>query len=90
MPDTTKLLSAIDSFADQAHGADNDGGELSRQRALAISAYQGSVIDVPPEGRSAVKTFDVFETCQWILPSLLRIFAGESDEPFAIFAVAQA
>lgn len=71
-----KLIGAIDAFAEQSYGSDHDGGELSRQRGLALDAFQGVVIDEAPEGRSEVSDRSVFETVQWIMPSLMRIFAG--------------
>ena len=79
MPDTTKLLSAIDSYSSQAHGSGADGGELSTHRALALDAYAGKNIEPAPEGRSQVVDYAVFETIQWILPSLTRIFAAGDD-----------
>lgn len=79
MPDTEKLLGAISAYADTAYGADTIDGELSRQRALALDAYQGKNIEPAPDGRSQVIDWAVFETVQWILPSLLRIFAGGDD-----------
>ena len=73
---TEKLIAAIDSYAEQAHGSRTEGGELARQRALALDAYGGKNIEPAPEGRSQVVDWTVFETVQWILPSLTRIFAG--------------
>lgn len=71
-----RLLNAIDAYADNALGSDRDGGELARQRALAIDAYAGKNIEPAPQGRSQVVDWTVFETIQWILPSITRIFAG--------------
>ena len=76
MPDNEKLLNAIDAYTAGAHGSDSDGGELSRQRSLALDAYAGKNIEPAPEGRSQVTDFTIFETIQWILPSLCRIFAA--------------
>jgi hypothetical protein len=85
MPDDVKLNNAIDFFADTALGSDSSGN-LSRERALAIDAYGGRNIDPAPSGCSQVVDWTVFETIQWILPSLTRIFAGGSNvvefEPF--------
>ncbi len=79
MPDNTDkdvaLNAAIDAYYENSYGQ-ADGGELSRQRALAIDADQGKIIDVAPEGRSQVTDRTVFETKQWIMPSMMRIFAG--------------
>ena len=71
-----RLNAAIDAYEAVAIGSDNDNGELTRQRALAIDAYRGKNIDPAPEGRSQVTDRTVFETTQWILPSLTRIFAS--------------
>jgi hypothetical protein len=86
VPDEVKLNAAIDSYSAQAYGSASDGGDLSRQRALALDAFAGKNFEPAPEGRSQVTDWSVFETIQWILPSLTRIFAGGDDivefEPF--------
>ena len=74
MPDYVALNSAIDAFAEQAIGSDD--GELSRQRSLALRAFAGEILDEAPEGRSQVGDRAVFETIQWIMPSMMRIFAA--------------
>ena len=79
MPDQVALLAAIDAYSQQAYGSDGDGGELSRQRALAIDAFQGKNIEPAAEGTSQVVDWAVFETIQWILPSLCRIFCNDSN-----------
>jgi hypothetical protein len=79
MPDKDALLSAIDSYEDQSIGSEGSTGELSRQRALALDAYAGKNITPAPEGRSQVVDMSVFETVQWILPSLTRIFCGDES-----------
>lgn len=76
MPDFDKLLNFIDAYEARAYGSDNDDGELSVQRALCLDAYAGKNIEPAPEGRSQVIDMTVFETVQWILPSLMKIFAG--------------
>jgi len=78
MPNIDKLKNAIDAFEHTSYGAQHTGSELSRQRSLALDAYQGINIEPAPEGRSQVQDRSVFETIQWILPSLMRIFAGNS------------
>jgi len=79
MPDITKLNAAIDAYAEQSHGSMTDGGELSRQRGIALERYAGVNLDPAPEGRSQVVDRTVFETTQWIMPSMMRIFAGAED-----------
>lgn len=86
MEDIEGLLNVIDAYEANAYGSDEDGGELAHQRSLAIDAYNGINIEPQPEGRSQVVDWTVFETIQWMLPSLMRIFASGDDvvefEPF--------
>jgi hypothetical protein len=77
MPDTDKLINVIDAYSEQSIGSQSDSGELSRQRGLALDSYAGKNIEPAPEGRSQVVDWSVFETVQWIMPSLMRIFAGD-------------
>jgi hypothetical protein len=79
MPDEQTLLNAIDAHAERAYGSNTDSGELARQRSLALDAFLGKNIEPAPVGRSQVVDQTVFETVQWILPSLTRIFAGGDD-----------
>jgi hypothetical protein len=80
MPET-ELLASIDSYSDN-----EDGGELSRQRAIALQRYAGINLEPAPPGRSQVVDRTAFETVQWIMPSMMRIFAGDDNivefEPF--------
>jgi hypothetical protein len=78
MADVDKLIAAIDAAEDNAYGSDNDGG-LAADRALLINLYIGQNVDPAPTGRSQVVDRSVFETIQWILPSLCRIYANGSD-----------
>ena len=78
MPDLDKLNGAIDWAEEHAYGSDTDG-TLARERSLLIDLYLGENVDQAPEGRSQVVDRSVFETVQWILPSLCRIFASGSD-----------
>lgn len=87
MPDIDSLNAAIDEYSAQSFGSGAaDNGELSRQRSLALDAYSGKMLVVPPEGRSRVNDRSVFETVQWMMPSFMRIFAGGDNvvefEPF--------
>ena len=83
MPDDVKLNAAIDAYADTSLGSEDDG-ELAAHRALNLDAYAGKNIEPAPEGRSQVTDFTIFETIQWMLPSLIRIFAnGDNIVEFA-------
>jgi hypothetical protein len=71
------LLAAIDNYAGQSLGSGaSDNGELSKQRSISIDAYDGKTLVSVPKGRSGVNDRAVFETIQWIMPSMMRIFAG--------------
>jgi len=78
MPDYQKLINAIDSFEARSYGSDTDG-ELESDRARAMDAYMGNNRLPVPEGRSSVVDRSVYETIQWILPSLCRVFASGDD-----------
>ncbi len=70
----TELLSAINSARDDAMAADES--ELVVDRANAMDRYFGRPYGNEVEGRSQVVSKDLAETVDWIMPSLLRIFAG--------------
>jgi hypothetical protein len=79
--DEVALIAAIDDADNRSYGSNlsNLTAELSAQRALAIDLYLGKNVDPAPEGQSNVVDRTVFETVQWILPSLCRIFANGDD-----------
>jgi hypothetical protein len=78
MPDTEKLLNAIDAAEADSYGSDSDG-DLSSERAAAVDRYLGKNVLPAPDGRSQVLDRSVYETIQWIKPSLCRIFANGDD-----------
>lgn len=73
------LLAAIDDGRESCYGTDEQS-ELGQARAAAIEAYLGLNTNPAPIGRSQVVDRSVFETISTMLPSLVRIFAGSSDE----------
>lgn len=73
-----RLISAINAAEQTAYGGDNNG-VLADQRAQAIDMYLGNNLEPAPDGRSQVVDRSIFETVQWILPSLCRIFANGDD-----------
>ncbi|MEM6817215.1 MAG: hypothetical protein AAF578_00355 [Pseudomonadota bacterium] len=77
MNDFDKLLSVIEAHEATAIGQDR--GRLSRERTRSIDMYNGRNIEPAPEGRSQVVDWSVFETIQWIMPSLIRIFASKDE-----------
>jgi len=81
MPDLDRLLNAIEQAEAESYGSGSDGtdGTLSEDRAAALDAYFGRNTFPAPDGNSQVISRDLFDTVEWIIPSLTRIFAG-SDE----------
>jgi len=55
------------------------GSEISNERAVALDYYLGEEYGDEVEGRSQVITREVMETVEWILPSLVRIFADADN-----------
>lgn len=78
MPDLERLINAIDAAEETSYGGESDS-QLQSDRALAIDFYNGVNVEPAPDGRSQVVDRSVFETVQWILPSLCRIFANGSN-----------
>jgi hypothetical protein len=77
--DHQALLEAIDFAKENAYGSD-EASDLGKKRAKNIEYYLGLNTNPAPEGRSQVVDRSVYETIQVMLPSLVRIFAGSSDE----------
>ena len=79
--DDIALNAAIDDSDNRAYGSNlsNLTAALSAERALNIDLYLGKNVDPAPDGQSNVIDRTVFETVQWILPSLCRIFANGDD-----------
>jgi hypothetical protein len=79
--DESALIVAIDDADNRAYGSNlsNLTAALSAERALNIDLYLGKNVDPAPEGQSNVIDRTVFETVQWVLPSLCRIFANGDD-----------
>lgn len=73
-----ELVKAIFEASSTGYGSEI-WGDLANQRALAIDYYLGRNITPAPDGRSQVIDRTVYETVQWILPSLTRIFANGDD-----------
>jgi hypothetical protein len=75
------LIVAIDDAESRSYGSAlfARSVELTAERALAIDLYLGRDVDPAPDGQSSVTDRTVFETIQWMLPSLCRIFANGED-----------
>jgi len=77
--DNEALLAAIEEGRENSYGTD-ETSDLGAKRARAIEAYLGLNNNPAPEGRSQVVDRSVYETISTLMPSLVRIFAGSSDE----------
>ena len=77
--DPQLLLAAIDAGRESSYGTD-ETSEVGGRRAAAINAYFGVNSNPAPEGRSQVTDRSVYETISTLMPSLIRIFSGSSDE----------
>ena len=64
----------VDAEIDLAMG--EQGGELSDERSTAMERYLGEPDGKEMEGRSSVQSRDVMDVIEWILPSLVRMFAS--------------
>lgn len=54
-------------------------GDLAKQRSEAMDRYMGEDYGDEVEGRSKVKTREVLETIEGLMPSLMRVFADEEN-----------
>jgi hypothetical protein len=56
-----------------------DGGELSDSRRRALEYYLGEPFGNEVEGRSSVVSTDVADVVEWVMPSLMKVFASGDD-----------
>jgi hypothetical protein len=74
------LLNAIAAAESESYGSgDGSDGTLASERADAINAYLGVNTMPAPDGQTQLVSRDVFDAIEWVVPGLVRIFAG-SDE----------
>ncbi|RKQ61226.1 hypothetical protein C8E02_0993 [Vogesella indigofera] len=80
MPELTQdeLRSLVDRELEQSIGLHNS--DLTEARKKALDYYMGKAVGdlAPPaiDGRSAVVSNEVLATVEWMLPQLLKVFAG--------------
>lgn len=73
--DDKELCALIDRKISGA--LNDDGDQLSDRRQTSYDYYMGAKFGNEREGHSQVVTREVFETIEWALPSIMRVFAGE-------------
>lgn len=86
MVDHDKLIRSIDDARSRAYGGDTDS-LIGQRRAAALQAYFAENTLPAPAGRSQVVDRSVYETVHTLLPSLIRIFCGSSDDVCRFTAV---
>ena len=69
-----EILAAIDDEETNAYGYLS--GELAHQRAQALNYYYGADYGNEEEGRSQVKTSELSDVIESVMPSLMKVFAG--------------
>lgn len=74
--DDLKTLLASEISAADLH----DANELAESRTRAMEYYRGEMRDTPSQAnRSKTMSHDVADTINWILPGLMRVFAGSEN-----------
>jgi hypothetical protein len=76
-----KLKTILNKELSNALGMSN--GQLAEERSKALNYYKGKLVgDLAPSeimGRSNVVDLSTMELCEWMLPSLLRMFTDNSS-----------
>ena len=67
-----ELCKIIDHYVENGIGGDD--GELSTTRQTIFDRYNGELYGNEKEGESKITTREVFETVEWAMPSILRVF----------------
>ena len=80
-----ELIAIVNSELDDAIGnnTSTDSQQLKNQRRNALDYYFAKKFGNEVKGRSQVISHDVMDTIEWIMPSMMRVFA--STEEFASF-----
>lgn len=63
----------------EIQAASNQGGELAKERATALDYYMGEPYGDEKDGRSQIRTREVMETVEWIVPSLVRVYCDSDN-----------
>ena len=74
--DDEELVSLINGHTEDALGY---GGEISEQREKSMEYYYGLPFNNEVAGRSSYVDSTVADTIEWIMPSLMRVFASGDE-----------
>lgn len=69
----------LQSICEQELRAASGSSELARKRADAMDRYLGEPYGDEKDGRSQVRTREVLDTIEWIMPSLMRVFCDAEN-----------
>lgn len=72
-----ELLAVVDAEKQQALGSWYS--TISKERQTALSYYNGQPYGNEVEGRSQFVSTEVLDTIEWVMPSLMRIFASGDE-----------
>ena len=71
------LLSTIQTYL--SDGMDSQQSTLTNQVSKSIKYYYGEKLGNEVKGKSAVVSKDVADAVDWLMPSLMRVFAGDKS-----------
>ena len=74
--DEPELVKIIQGHVDDGIGSES--GELSKTRQSLLDRYMGELYGNEKEGQSKVITREVFETVEWAMPAVMKVFSGAS------------
>jgi len=69
-----ELISIIENKL--SYGEGEEGGQLTNQRQVIFDRYMGELYGNEQEGSSKFTTREVFETIEWAMPSIMRVFSS--------------
>jgi hypothetical protein len=73
----TEILSILENQISSAYGG--DGSDLEDNQSQALDYYYGRPFGDEQDGQSQIVTRDVLETIEWIMPSMMRVFASGEE-----------
>lgn len=79
--DDEELVQIVERYRSTA--LNREDGDVSTRRTEALKAYRDDPVGDEQPGRSAYKSREVFETVEWILPSIQRVFMS-CDKPVEV------
>ena len=69
----------VDFCLDWINKIDDDNDQINDDREEALQFYRSENLGNEIEGRSQYVTSDLFDTVEWVIPNLMKIFAGGEE-----------